>query len=112
MKKENNNLIKAEKNKRINLRLSELEMKIIEENMKATGYKNLSSYARKMMMDGKVEVTASKVDDKLIYEVNKIGNNINQIAKQINETKKCRAEETIFLKQQMKDLWKLLSKNL
>ncbi|MCQ2979664.1 MAG: MobC family plasmid mobilization relaxosome protein [Clostridia bacterium] len=97
---------------RINVKINSLERKMIEENMKATGYTNISSYARRMMIDGKVEVTTSKVDDTLIYEVNKIGNNINQIAKQLNSSFGVRTDDVKEIKSEMKKLWQLLSANL
>lgn len=83
----------AEKNRqRSNLQkfyLSDSELKILKQNMKVMGLKNKSDYFRDMILKGeKIVINFDYPNmDKLIYELNRIGNNINQIAKVTNEKK-------------------------
>lgn len=47
--------------------------------------------------------------DTAIYEINKIGNNINQIAKKTNQTNNITADEIDYLKEKVNDIWLLLN---
>ena len=49
------------------------------------GTKNFGAYARKMLIDGYIIVVDYTEQKKLAAEINKIGVNINQIAKKYNE---------------------------
>lgn len=70
--------------KQIHIKLSETELQMIRERMAQMGFKNLSSYVRKMSIDGYY----IKVDFKELFEVIRLlridSNNINQIAKGVN----------------------------
>ncbi len=46
---------------------------------------SFSDYARSKILNLKLK---SKLNERLIYEINKIGTNLNQIAKYVNSTKK------------------------
>lgn len=102
----------SSKNERLYVRVTPVEKALIEKNMSSTGYGNMSSYIRHMALEGKVVVEESKVDDKLIYEVNKIGNNINQIAKQLNSGETAKEVDVLEIKSEMKKIWQLLKSNL
>ena len=78
------------------IRFSPNEYQAIQEKMKEINMKNFGRYARlKMMLDGKLilqdvkdkgekgSLTVNQM--KIIHEVNKIGNNLNQITKAMNE---------------------------
>ena len=64
--------------------LSDEEAEIINEKIRKSGIKNKSAYVRKMLCDG----TIINVDLSLIKEhntsISRIGNNLNQITKQLN----------------------------
>ena len=66
-------------------RVNEEEDKMIKEKMKQLGTDNFGAYARKMLIDGYVVKTDYTTIKNLIKEINKIGVNINQIAKRTNE---------------------------
>lgn len=84
--------IKEEKNrerrKQIKLYVSEEEYNNIQIKMKQSGITNFSQYARKMLIDGYV-ISIKNTNDllQLIYEINKIGVNINQLTKLANENR-------------------------
>lgn len=53
---------------------------------KASTSLNLSDYLRKMALNGKVIIPAPSIDRNALLEMNRIGVNINQIVKKINES--------------------------
>lgn len=74
--------------KQIKLYVTEKEYNSIKIKMRQFGTEKFSVYARKMLIDGYV----IKLDNiyefkKLVYEINKIGVNINQLTKLANENK-------------------------
>jgi len=65
--------------------LSKDENEFLEKKLQTVGIKNKSAYLRKMALDGyiiKQDFTKLK---KVVYELNKIGVNLNQIAKVAND---------------------------
>ncbi len=80
----------ANRNRKIKLEfyVSEEEKNNIKLKMKQANIENFSHYARKMLLDNFV-VNLNSCEDllKLNYEINKIGNNINQLTKLANENK-------------------------
>lgn len=78
------------------LRFSEQEEKIIFEKMAALGFKNFSHYARRRILEngeivfGDKSSGVPKLTDKnlpIINAINKVGVNVNQIAKVLNEAR-------------------------
>jgi uncharacterized protein YfaT (DUF1175 family) len=65
------------------LRLTEKENLQLEENLQKHNL-TFSNYARAKILNQKIK---SKITNDLIYEVSKIGNNLNQIAKYVNTEK-------------------------
>ena len=104
----------SERKRTIQLKLwvDENEKELIEEKMKILGTRNFGAYARKMLIDGYVIKVDYSEQRKLAAEVNKIGVNINQICKRINETGRAFAEDISELKSRMEDIWRLLKSSL
>ena len=76
------------RNIKIELYVTEYEKELIHQKMKELPTTNFSSYARKMLIDGEIiSLNSSSELKQLIYEINKIGVNINQLTKLANETK-------------------------
>ena len=94
------------------LAVTEEEKKLIEEKMKILGTRNFGAYARKMLIDGYIIKVDYSEQRKLAAEVNKIGVNINQVCKRINETGRAFAEDVLELKSRMEDIWRLLKSSL
>lgn len=68
--------------------VNEKEYNAIQLKMKQFGTECFSVYARKMLIDGKViNISNMTKFNNLIYEINKIGVNINQLTKLANENK-------------------------
>lgn len=76
-------------------RVTKDEQTKILTDMQALGIKKFSTYARIKILDDKKVLKNLTVNDKLLYHLNKIGNNLNQMAKQMNQhgAYKLQAEE-------------------
>jgi hypothetical protein len=93
-----------EKNKRLEIRLTESEDKQIEEKMKLARMHNKSAYIRKMAIDGYIiNVDVSDIIE-VVRLVRSISNNINQIAKHTNETGVVYKSEVEEIKEQYEEL--------
>jgi len=66
---------------RKSIRFTKDEYKIIEQKISNLGT-NFSTYAKSVLLNFEIKTKEQK---KLLFEINKIGNNINQIAKSLNE---------------------------
>ena len=72
------------RNIQIKFYVSDSENEAIKNKMDELGIKNKSAYIRKMSVDGYIIKQDFESTKKLIAELNKIGSNINQIAKVAN----------------------------
>ena len=77
--------MKDKKDKGIYIKCTEEEKMQIRENALRIGTTNVSNYARKMLLDGKVIKLDLGVLKDYVYEIGKIGTNINQIARNANK---------------------------
>lgn len=88
--------------------VSEDEKAFIFEKMKAAKIKNLSAYLRKVAIDGKIEIHDYSELKNLNHNIHKIGVNINQIAKRINETKTIYQSDMEDIQRKVNELWRIL----
>ncbi len=65
----------------------------IIEKMKSIGMTNLGEFVRKILLMGTVIRVDTNGLNNLAYEVSKVGNNINQIAKHANQTNNINPED-------------------
>ena len=76
------------KNKTISFRLTPTEKEKLNSLVKEYQVKNISDFIRQVILTGKFKTTQAQQNyERLLYEINKIGNNINQIAKLCNINK-------------------------
>ena len=89
------------------LRLNDDEMRILNAKSKLSGMRNRSDFLRQLIIEGLVY----DVDYSYLREYNaqlgKIGGNINQIAKRINETRSIYQTDIDEIKKEMGRLWQL-----
>jgi alkyl hydroperoxide reductase subunit AhpC len=96
----------------IHFDVTEDERNMIVEKMNQFGTENMGAYLRKMAIDGYViKKDYTELKD-IIYEINKIGVNINQIAKKVNEHSSIYKGDVAYLQKRMDDLWQLLNSGL
>lgn len=96
--------------RRIDLRISEQEYELILQKMKQSKSTNLSAYMIKMAIDGMV----INLDMPELKEVSSLlrynGNNINQIAKRLNESKSVYAFDIEDIKEKQEQISDMVKK--
>lgn len=87
--------------------LSDDEKMILDLKYKASGRRTLSSFLRSMVVEGKV----FNVDFTFIHEhrvdLSRIANNINQIARRINDTGSIYEDDINSLKNEIQRIWRI-----
>ena len=109
MRKVNNK--KRYRNNRFEIRLFDEEVEILENKAKIQGLSK-TEYIREIILyseikDNKRNILSDENFKKLLYEINRIGNNINQIAYNSNLIKSTGREEIKNLKEQYENLLQL-----
>ncbi len=95
------------RNVQIIVRVTEEERALIEEKMKQIPTVNLSAYSRKMLIDGYIIILDLQEVKAHTVQLQKIGVNVNQIARRINETGRVYADDMDELKRLMDEVWRL-----
>ncbi len=71
---------------------------------------NRSQYIRKMAIEGYIIKRDFSQVEQLVYEVNKIGNNINQVARRANELEHVTLDDMKYLKKQLDGIYSQIEK--
>ena len=95
------------RNVQIIIRVTEEERSLIEEKMRQIPTLNLSAYARKILIDGYIITLDLQEVKGHTAQLQKIGGNLNQIAKRINETGRIYDNDMDELKRIMEEVWRL-----
>lgn len=95
------------RNVQIIIRVTEEEHALIEEKMTQIPTLNLSAYARKMLIDGYIITLDLQEVKGHTAQLQKIGVNVNQIAKRINKTGRIYADDMDEIKRVMEEVWRL-----
>lgn len=74
------------RNKRLYVMVTEEEKAKLKEKMLSIGMVNMSEFIRMVLKYGQAYNLDTSSMSKLAYEINRVGNNINQIAKKVNQT--------------------------
>jgi len=100
-KKANNRV----RNLRITFRVTPEERDMIERRMAQTGIKNMRAYLLKQAVDGRViHIELDSVKD-MVRLLSNVTNNINQIARRVNETGNIYAADIEDLRGRYDELW-------
>ena len=89
------------------LAVTEYEKELIEKKMQQLGTKNFGAYARKMLIDGYIVHIDTGPVRAQTAELQKIGVNINQIARRINSTGTVYAQDLEDIKGALAQIWQL-----
>lgn len=92
------------RNVQIIVRVTEDERTLIEEKMRQIPTMNLSAYSRKMLIDGYIIVLDLQKVKAHTVQLQKIGGNLNQITKRINETERIYDNDMDELKRLMDEV--------
>jgi len=91
----------------IKFRVTEAERDLIYEKMRLLNTNNLAAYLRKIAIDGYI-IAADNSDIKaMTAEIQKIGVNINQIAKRVNSTTRIYEQDITEIKGALDEIWRL-----
>ena len=91
----------------IKFRVTEEERAFIEQKMQLVPTRNMEAYLRKMAIDGYI-IQIDHADIKaMTAEIQKIGVNINQIARRVNSTGSVYQEDIDELKGALDEIWRL-----
>jgi len=96
----------------IKFRVTEDEREFILDKMRFAGTNNLAAYLRKIAIDGYVINTDFSDLKAVVSEMQKIGVNINQIARRVNSTSRIYEQDFEEMKRGIDDIWQLLKSSL
>ena len=96
----------------IKFRVTEEERALIEQKMKLVPTRNMESYLRKMAIDGYIIQIDHSDIKAMTAEIQKIGDNINQIARRVNATGSVYKEDIEEIKGVLAEIWRLQRLNL
>ena len=83
------------------------ERKLIEHKMSLVPTNQIGAYLRKMAIDGYIIYTDTKDIQAMNKELQRIGRNINQIAKRVNSTNSIYMTDIEELKEDLQNIWRL-----
>ena len=89
--------------------ISEKEARFLKKKMKEAGIRNKSAYLRKMALDGYIVRQDYSVLKGMIYELNRIGNNLNQMTKIANTYGDIDQSELKNIEKGIDRIWQQLS---
>ena len=85
--------------------VSEKERDLIEEKMAQLGTENMSAYLRKIAIDGYIVKLDLPELREMVSLLRRTGNNVNQLAKRMNETGRVYAADMDDILQNQERLW-------
>jgi SepF-like predicted cell division protein (DUF552 family) len=91
----------------IKFRVTEMERDLILEKMRLLHTDNMAAYLRKMAIDGYILIADHSELKALAAEIQKIGVNVNQIARRVNSTGSVYAEDLDEIKGALAEIWRL-----
>ena len=100
------------RNIRISVRLTEEEHRLLKEKMARIGVTNQEAFLRKMALDGLVIKLDLPELKQMISLLRYTSNNINQIAKRLNESGRAYDTDLAEILEKQKQLWGLANKIL
>ncbi len=93
----------------LNFRVTEREKQLIEERMQEIGTTNREAYLRKIAIDGmlvRLEVPELK---EIVALMRRTSNNVNQIARRLNENGRIYEVDITDVQNQQEQLWDMLN---
>lgn len=92
--------------------VTEEEKAIIEQKQKLSGITSKGAFYRKMILEGAVIKTDVSAIKDVTVSINRIGNNINQIARRANQNGRVYEDDIIEVSEKLGDIWRLLKSTL
>ena len=98
---------RRKRNIQLKIWVSPEEQDLINQKMAQLPTAQLGAYIRKMAIDGYIIYTDTANIKEFTRELQRIGTNINQIAKRVNETSVAYQEDMDEIKQRLEEIWQL-----
>lgn len=98
-------MVQRERDIQVKFRVTQKELGFIAHKAQQLGTRNWEAYLRKMAIDGlviKLDIPELK---EMIHLLRKMGNNINQIAKQVNTTQQLHTADYHYIQQSLDAIW-------
>jgi hypothetical protein len=89
----------------VKFRVTEAERALIAEKMRLLHTDNLAAYLRKMAIDGYIISTDHTDIKAMTAEIQRVGVNINQIAKRVNTYGSLYAEDMAKIQEVLSEIW-------
>ena len=96
----------------LKFRVTEAERDLILEKMKLIPTRNMAAYLRKIAIDGYIIQIDHSDIKAMTAEIQKIGVNVNQIARRVNSTGSVYQEDIDEIKEVLNEIWRLQRLNL
>ena len=97
---------------RLRFRVTPEERALIEEKMAQVGTSNMEAYLRKMSIDGYILKLDLPELKEMISLLRRSSNNLNQIAKRVNQTGRLYGEDIEDILQNQERLWQMMNEIL
>ena len=101
------NMAKRKREIVLRFRVTPEERGMIEEKMAQLGTENMAAYLRKIAIDGYVVMLDLPELRDMVSLLRRSGNNLNQIAKRVNETSRIYAADIECLLENQEKLWSM-----
>ena len=93
------------RDKHLHFCVNEEEYKLIQDRMARLGVTGMGAYMRKMAIDGyHVSIDLTEIKE-MVRQLRSVSNNMNQIAKRVNETNNIYTSDIEDLRQRYDSLW-------
>lgn len=93
----------------LNFRVTKQERALIEERMQEIGAANREAYLRKIAIDGYIVRLELPELKEMISLMRRTSNNVNQIARRLNETGRIYEVDAVDIQAQQERLWNALN---
>lgn len=94
------------------VRFDETENAFLKQRIEASPFNNFQNYARILLLTGEVKIVDYSALQQLNGEVNRIGNNINQLAKLAHQFDDISQEDVLDLLEMLREIQTLVSQKL
>ena len=94
----------------LNFRVTEQERRLIEERMQELGTTNREAYLRKIAIDGMIAKLEVQELKEIVSLMRRTSNNVNQIARRLNETGRIYEVDITNVQKQQEQLWNTLNR--
>ena len=112
MENQHSNTAGLKRQIQLKFRVTEAERDLIYEKMSLLNTNNLAAYLRKISIDGYIINTDTTDLKAVAAEMQKIGVNINQIARRVNTTNRIYEQDFIEIQGKVDEIWRLLRLSL